>query len=154
MIRELLFFSFSTVFDQIDNKHKKLDHSKHAKYAQKQLQQRGQVQNDTFNRCKKSFHKTFLSNSHLYLPASIPKQNLLRNDSLINKYFCLACFKINFQNLVIVSIRNIQSIVKLKYSCRFTKFPNYIGYEIKRSCVLRLQVLHFYSMNIGIAFLL
>ena len=144
---EFLFFSFSTVFDQIDNKHKKLDHSKHAKYAQKQLQQRGQVQNDTFNRCKKSFHKTFLSNSHLYLPASIPKQNLLRNDSLINKYFCLACFKINFQNLVIVIIRNIQSIVKLKYSCRFTKFPTYIGYEIKRSYILSFQIQYFYFMS-------
>ena len=147
MTREFLCFSFSTVFDQIDNKHKKLDHSKHAKYAQKQLQQRGQIQNDTFNRCKKSFHKTFPSNSHLYLPASIPKQNLLRNDSLINKYFCLACFKINFQNLVIVIIRNIQSIVKLKYSCRFTKFPNYIGYEIKRSYILSFHIQYFYFMS-------
>ncbi len=39
-MEKLLFFPFAAVFNEIDNKHKKLDHAKHAKYAEKQLQQR------------------------------------------------------------------------------------------------------------------
>jgi|GEM_PF-6326720 len=41
---------------------------------------------------------------------------------------------------------NIKILVKLEYLCRLTKFPNYIGYEIKRSYFLSPQIKYFYFM--------